>query len=132
MRTILTNNSGQQEVDPYNTRGHYEIWLKSITKDGGIDYYTCKNISREGSECITKYILDLYYGRNLARGTRKGRRSYNHLVNTRTRLQKIVNYRGLKPAAFRRRRAAFVEAFAYDFPSASSDSLRRISLRFRR
>jgi len=91
MRVILVNNAGQEEVDPYNTKGKHDLWFKKITENGAINYQSCKDVSPEGSEYITKYILDLYQGRNLARGSRKGRRSYNHLVNSRSRLRNIIN-----------------------------------------
>jgi len=91
MRVILVNNAGQEEVDPYNAKGKHDLWFKKITENGAINYQSCKGVSPEGSEYITKYILDLYQGKNLARGSRKGRRSYNHLVNARSRLQKWFN-----------------------------------------
>jgi hypothetical protein len=92
MKRIITNNLGEKEIDPYDNKGKHEKWLKSITNpDGSIDYRTVANISANSSELITRFALDMTYGRNLAKGTRKGKRSYNHLVNIRGRLVYLCN-----------------------------------------
>jgi len=91
MRVVLTNNKGEQEVDPYNVKGGHEAWLKKIGFfSGNIDYLGFKGISPDASELLTKYVLDLYLGKNLPKGTRRGMRSYNHLCNIRLRLRRIV------------------------------------------
>lgn len=91
MRAVLTNNKGEQEVDPYNRKGNHEAWLEKIGySSGNTDYFTFKGISSVASELITKYVLDLYLGKNLAKGTYRGQRSYNHLCNIRVRLRRIM------------------------------------------
>lgn len=91
MKCIIINNSGEKEIDPYNCKGQHELWLSKININDNINYFSLKDVSKKASEYITKYILDLSNGKNLARGTKKGKRSYNHLCNTRVRLQRIVN-----------------------------------------
>ena len=40
MRTILINNKGEEEVDPFNRKGSFESWLNSIKDShGNIDYF---------------------------------------------------------------------------------------------
>jgi hypothetical protein len=91
MQVITINNKGEQQVDPYNNKGKHEAWLQSIGYFGGeADYFAFTGVSSEASELITKYVLDLYSGKNLAKGTGRGQRSYNHLCNVRVRLRRIV------------------------------------------
>lgn len=90
MKIISTNNNGEREVDPYNIKGRHESWLKKIGYPQNTDYFSFTGISRDASELLTKYVLDLYSGKNLARGTRRGQRSFIHLVNVRIRLQKLI------------------------------------------
>jgi len=58
MTAIIVNSYGVKEVDPHNIRNSHERWLKKITESGAIDYHSCKDVSPEGSEYITKYILE--------------------------------------------------------------------------
>jgi len=90
MRTISINNKGDRIVDPYNMKGSHEKWLNSIDYTNNINYFAFKGISRDGSELLTKYVLDLFIGKNLARGTRRGQRSFVHLCNVRSRLRKLI------------------------------------------
>jgi hypothetical protein len=91
MQVITINNKGEREVDPYNNRGKHEEWLKSIGYFGGqADYFAFTGVSSEASELITKYVIDLYTGKNLPKGTYRGQRSFNHLCNIRVRLRRIV------------------------------------------
>jgi hypothetical protein len=39
MRTLITNNKGEVEVDPFNNKGKHEKWLKKINKDGKVNYH---------------------------------------------------------------------------------------------
>lgn len=91
MAGVIINKFGEVEIDPYDSKGKHEKWLESISANTpNPDYLSFKEISPQASEYITKYVLDLHNGKNLARGTRKGRRSYNHLSNTRMRLNNII------------------------------------------
>jgi len=87
----IINKYGEIEIDPCNVKAHHEAWLRRIGFESqNIDLHSFKEISPKASESITKYILDLHNGRNLAKGTRRGRRSYNHLTNSRMRLNNII------------------------------------------
>jgi len=91
MRIVTTNNKGEQEVDPYNNKGEHEAWLNKIGFfSEKLDYFSFQGISPQASEYLTKYVLDLYAGKNLPKGTRRGQRSYNHLCNIRVRLRRIM------------------------------------------
>lgn len=91
MQTITRNNKGELEVDPYNNKGKHEEWLNSIGYfSGNPDYLAFTGISSEASELLTKYVLDLYTGKNLAKGTYRGQRCYNYLCNIRVRLRRII------------------------------------------
>ena len=89
-KTIL-NNLGEKEIDPYDSKGRHERWIKSITLDDGkINYNTFKDISPQASELLTTFILDLSTGKNVAKGSKKGKRSDQHLVNIRQRLNNMI------------------------------------------
>ncbi|MFH0870072.1 MAG: hypothetical protein V1866_03370 [archaeon] len=91
MQVITINNKGEREVDPYNNKGKHEDWLRGIGYfSEKTDYFSFTGVSSEASELITKYVIDLYSGKNLAKGTYRGQRSYNHLCNIRIRLRRIV------------------------------------------
>jgi len=87
----IINKFGEVEIDPYDSKGKHDRWFSKIRADTpNPDYFSFKEVSPQASEYITKYVLDLHNGKNLARGTRRGRRSYNHLANTRMRLNNII------------------------------------------
>lgn len=85
-RVLITNTRGEIEVDPFDVKGEHERWLKSITKDGVVNFRSLTRVSAFHSEMITKYVLDLAAGKNTAKGHKKGPRSYIHLVQLRKRL----------------------------------------------
>ena len=89
---IIRNNLGEQEVDPHNSKGLHEKWINRITQpDGSINYQTFQGISPQASELLTKYLLDMSYGKNLSKGAMKGRRSFQHISNSRHRLRFIIS-----------------------------------------
>jgi hypothetical protein len=90
MQRIIVNNKGEQEVDPYDHKGSHEKWLKSINYPENPNFLAFKGISFDASRLLTQYVLDLFVGKNLARGTKRGQRSYIHLCNTRVRLRRLV------------------------------------------
>jgi len=90
MQSITLNNKGEREVDPYDNRGAHGRWLKSINYPENPDFLAFQRISPEASRLLTQYILDLYVGKNLARGTKRGQRSFIHLCNVRLRLRKFI------------------------------------------
>ncbi len=89
-RALITNNRGEIEVDPFDHKGRFNIWLKSISLPGGYDYFTLMGISRQHSQVLTRYVLELAAGKNTARGHRKGPRSYGHLISVRNHLRGIL------------------------------------------
>jgi len=92
MKAVIRGTNGELEIDPHNHIGSFTKWLHEITKpDGSIDFFTLPGISPASSELITKYVLDLFYGKNLAKGAKKGRRSYQHLKNSKTRLRYMIS-----------------------------------------
>jgi hypothetical protein len=88
---IITNNKGEKIVDPHHSKERHEKWLDSIGYPHNIDYFAFEGVSNGASELITRYVLDLFMGKNLARGTRRGQRSYIHLCNARVRLRKSIS-----------------------------------------
>ncbi len=86
MRTLIVNNQGSVEVDPFDKRGEFERWLSSISSSGSVDYFSLCGVSAAHSAAITKYVLDLAAGKNTAKSQKKGARSYVHLVHVRFRL----------------------------------------------
>ena len=92
MRQVIKNNKGELEVDPYGRKHDFEQWLKSIGYyDEKINYAFFDGISRQSSELIIRYIIDLTHGKNVAKGSGRGARSFNHLYNLKTRLPKTVD-----------------------------------------
>ncbi len=90
MQTITVNNKGEREVDPYDHRGQHEKWLRSINYPENPDFLAFQGISADASRLLTQYVLDLFVGKNLARGTKRGQRSFIHLCNLRLRLRKFI------------------------------------------
>ena len=92
MRQVIKNNKGEFEVDPYGRKHDFEQWLKCIGYyDEKINYAYFDGISRQSSELIIRYIIDLTHGKNVAKGSGRGARSFNHLYNLKTRLPKTVD-----------------------------------------
>src|SRR3989338_986341 len=93
MKGIITNVLGEVEIDPHNCKFAHDKWMQSVTRnDGSTDLHTFGGISPTASELVTQYIFVLFYGKNLAKGAKKGRRSYLHLVNTRNRLRYLIEF----------------------------------------
>ncbi len=79
-------------LDPYKHKEKYEGW-KEESKHG------ISEISKINSSIILNYVLDMETGQNVARGTKKGARSYTRLNTIRTRmifLSKLLEQRGFK------------------------------------
>ena len=65
--------------DPWRHQEKYQKWRASVT--GGI-----AGVSTQSSAVLLAYLSDMEIGRNTAKGTRKGARSYPRLNNLRQRL----------------------------------------------
>ena len=84
------NTQGNIVADPTDLRGRHERWLTKITdSQNNVRYDLFKEVSPKASELITQYVLDLDAGKNLAKGVKKGKRSYAYLVGARTRLPRL-------------------------------------------
>ncbi len=91
MRVEFINKIGEVEVDPTNKKGNHEAWLKKVNYETeNIDYYTFDKIPKETSYYLTKYLIDLWEGKNLTKGIKKGRRSVNHLFGCRLRTNRVM------------------------------------------
>ena len=90
MKGVIINNFGEVQIDPHNCKAKHDKWISQVVTNGDTNYHTMKKVSEQASELITRYILDLHNGKNLAKGTRRGKRSFNHLCNTRIRLHKLA------------------------------------------
>ncbi len=79
--------------DIYNNKKKYLSWKNEVS-EFGID-----GISKTNSELIIRYITDMEEGRNVAKGSKKGARSYTRLNTLRIRLifvTKILEKRELE------------------------------------
>ena len=79
--------------DIYNNKKKYLSWKHEVA-EFGID-----GISKTNSELIIRYITDMEEGRNVAKASKKGARSYTRLNTLRIRLifvTKILEKRGVK------------------------------------
>ncbi len=67
--------------DPYKHKEKYLAWKERIKKIGYIE-----GISRENSDLIIKYILDIELGINVSKKSAKGARSHIRLNNLKQRM----------------------------------------------
>ncbi len=90
LRRVIQDAHSQPEVDPYSVRHGYESWKsKAVSPDGTANREFFLDIRPAHSEFLVRYVLDLEEGKNLTKGTKKGSRSYVHLINTAIRLRVI-------------------------------------------
>jgi len=84
----------EEEVkDIYNNKNKYLNWKKEVS-EFGID-----GISKKSSDLIIKHVVDMEEGKNVAKGSKKGARSFTRLNSIRIRLiftAKLLEQRGLK------------------------------------
>ena len=84
----------EEEVkDIYNNKNKYLNWKKEVS-EFGID-----GISKKSSDLIIKHVIDMEEGKNVAKGSKKGARSFTRLNSIRIRLifiTKLLEQRGLK------------------------------------
>ena len=91
MTSTFINIQGELEVDPNDRRNSHLNWLKKIGYEtDNVDYYSFKTFSEKGSYYLTRYLIDLWEGKNLAKGTKRGRRSFNHIFGCKTRVSKVL------------------------------------------
>ncbi len=67
------------KFDPYKHKERYENWRKKIGSQ-------IPEISKDNSKLILDYLNDMELGVNIAKGTRKGSRSYIRLNTLRQRM----------------------------------------------
>lgn len=90
MGRYIRNNVGEIEVDPTCQKDQYLRWRYSLETEQGINYRTLRKVSPKSSELITRYVLDMADGKNIAKGTHRGPRAFNHLNSMRLRLERTV------------------------------------------
>lgn len=66
--------------DIYNNEKKYKYWLEEV-KESGIE-----GISKKNSELIIAYVKDMELGKNVAKGSKRGARSFTRLNSLRIRL----------------------------------------------
>lgn len=79
--------------DIYNHKERYENW-KAIVIEEGIE-----GLSKDNSDIIIQYVLDMEQGLNIGKRNKKGARSYPRLNNIKQRMiqmTKMLNDRGVK------------------------------------
>lgn len=86
----------QEEVeavkDIYNNEKKYKYWLEEV-RDLGID-----GVSKKNSSLIVSYVKDMESGNNIAKGSKRGARSFVRLNSIRIRLvfmAKLLEKRGI-------------------------------------
>lgn len=79
-------------VDVNNLRRRHENWKEEVCEQG------IPGLTRATSDVIIQHLADMEQGRNVARGSKKGGRSYARLYNIRQRLvqlSKMLQERGV-------------------------------------
>ncbi len=67
------------KIDPYNHKETYFAWKESLDK-------TIQGLSEKNSKLIKDYLFDMEHGLNVAKGSKKGSRSYSRLNNLKNRM----------------------------------------------
>ena len=79
--------------DINNDEGRYKKWRASVEKKG------IEDLSKQNSNLIIQYLDDMKEGKNIARGSKKGARSYARLNVCKTRVSLLAEFleeRGVK------------------------------------
>lgn len=72
------------KVDLYKHEQRYNTW-KAEALAGGVP-----GLTPENSQLLVQYLLDMEQGRNTARGSRRGARSYTRLVHLQQRMRQLL------------------------------------------
>ncbi len=83
----------QMKIDVNNLGRRHQNWKEEVHEQGIL------GLTRATSDMIIRHLTDMEEGRNLARGSKKGGRSYARLYNIRQRmvqLTKMLQDRGVK------------------------------------
>ena len=67
------------KIDPYRHKENYEDWKEE-------SMHGIPNINKTNSDLILHYVIDMETGQNVARGSKKGARSYTRLNTLRIRM----------------------------------------------
>lgn len=73
------------KLDPYNLQKTFEDW-KTDSVDG------VEGLNKIHSKLLLEYLLDMEQGQNIARGSKKGARSYTRLNALRIKLIQLLKY----------------------------------------
>ncbi len=91
MREIIKTNTGEREIDPHGRKHSVERILKSVGYfENKINYLAFSQLNATGSELAIKFLIDMLHGKNIAKGTSRGPRSYNHLFNIMHRVPFLI------------------------------------------
>src|SRR5258706_82439 len=72
------------KLDPHNQQEIYNSWKADALE------YGIPRLNRHHSKLLLGYILDMERGQNIARGSKKGGRSYIRLNSLRMRLNQLL------------------------------------------
>ena len=72
------------KVDVYKHEQRYKSWKAHALEEG------VNGFSKANSAIVIEYVSDMEVGRNVARGTKKGGRSYAQLTNLHHRMRKLL------------------------------------------
>ena len=68
------------KIDPYNHKERYLIWKEKVLNEG------IEELTKENSDILLQYILDMELGLNVAISSKKGSRSHARLNNIKQRI----------------------------------------------
>src|SRR3989338_4817041 len=91
MKAVRVNQFGVRDV--YNDEGKYLNWKADVQENG------IAGLTKRNSDLIVRFITDMEEGRNVAKGSPKGGRSFVRLNNLRIRmtfLVKLLEKKGIK------------------------------------
>lgn len=78
MKTVRVNQFGVRDI--YNHEGQYRNWKTEVQENGIV------GLSQKNVDLILRFITDMEEGRNIAKGSPKGGRSFVRLNNLRIRM----------------------------------------------
>jgi len=77
----INNNKGEIVIDPYKCKERFEKWNRKI-----------RGVNSFNQNLIVNYVEDMSKGINIAPGSKKGSRSYEHLLTLKERMGVITRF----------------------------------------
>lgn len=91
LRRVINILGKEPQVDPHSVMHRFLQWKKSaVCPDGRANQDFFTDISPLHADALVRYILDMEAGRNVARGSKKGQRGFQHLLSTASRLRVLL------------------------------------------